>query len=548
MEVVLEILRYLCYFIIFIPVFIFLFLLGFIKVAIFFPFVFLVIVFGYTGVVIGLLPMHLIWTSYCIAKSKKFGPFMKCLLILFLPIPIVLWTIVGIVGCVIMGLFYAFIWPVIETFRAISKDGHANKLVRCITDGTWSNILGACTIVRDFADFSLYSYFSVMNELLESEGDEKPIELKVLQIPGCVLAATLGLLFDVPMIALIVMYKAPIMLVKGWKRLFEDLIGRSGPFLEDVCVPFAGLLILLWPFAVIIAILTGILSSFGFGGYASVVAYQENSTKSGLLYVIASVSLFDEYTNDFLYLREGSCFPRPRYHWTDDARSPLLPLKGLYEQIESVHDKQPTRIPSDKMKALKAVVIWDNFFRGCELSGKELLSDGVIQILDLEAWETSKNKIIEIGIPAHTILQCFLYSIKSSSSGFLMRDNVELTNINRPDGRIFDWLFEPMSIMKEQIKSLHLQEREELYLLKLAISCGDTQRLQALENSGIPPNNEIRKAQLEGISRRLHGFCLTISRLPTFRRRFCEVVKALLQEGQQHSSGYGSDNQIVSNV
>lgn len=87
----------------------------------------------------------------------------------------------------------------------------------------------------------------------------------------------LGLLVDIPLITLIVLYKAPIMLIKGWIRLFEDLIGRSGPFLEDVCVPFAGLLILMWPFVVLIAVMIGIFSSFGFGGYASVVAYQVGS-------------------------------------------------------------------------------------------------------------------------------------------------------------------------------------------------------------------------------------------------------------------------------
>ncbi|URE31692.1 hypothetical protein MUK42_16925 [Musa troglodytarum] len=36
---------------------------------------------------------------------------------------------------------------------------------------------------------------------------------------------------------------------------------------------------------------------------------EENSTTSGILYVVAVISMFDEFTNDFLYLREGSCFP-----------------------------------------------------------------------------------------------------------------------------------------------------------------------------------------------------------------------------------------------
>ncbi|KAI3915389.1 hypothetical protein MKW92_044317 [Papaver armeniacum] len=545
-------LRYLFYSLLFIPVFVFLFLLGIIKVAVFCPFVFLVIAFGDTCIIVGLLPMHLFWTSYCIAKSKKFGPYMKCLLILLMPIPIALWAVVGVVGSVIMGVFYAFIWPVMETFRATNQEGYVNKLVACFTDGTCSILWGACTIVRDFADFSYYSYFSVMDELLEVKDCEKPIELKVLQIPGCILATILGLIVDVPMISLIVIYKAPVMLFKGWHRLVEDLIGRAGPFLEDVCVPFAGLLILMWPFIVLLSVLVGIISSFGFGGYAAVVAYQENSTTKGLVYIIACLSLFDEYTNDFLFLREGSCFPRFRYRESTEASLPLLPVKELHERIESVHGaKPPLRTASMKLEELKAAVIWDNFFETCEFSGLELLTDGAIGIIDLKEWKNSTNKkTLTIGIPAYAFLRCFLHSIESGSDGFLMRDNIQVTDVNRPEGRVFDWLFEPMSIMKEQIKSLHLQKTEELYLAKLALYCGDTQRqrVEAWENGGIPPYNEIRRAQLEGITRRLHGFCLTLSRLPTFRRRFCEVVNTLDQEAKRQFSGYGSESFIESTV
>ena len=97
---------------------------------------------------------------------------------------------------------------------------------------------------------------------------------RVLQIPGCILSAILGLLADVIFIPLITLYKAPILLFKGWQRLVEDLVGREGPFLETVCVPFAGLLIMLWPVAVLLATIGGVLSSIGFGVYASVIAYQ----------------------------------------------------------------------------------------------------------------------------------------------------------------------------------------------------------------------------------------------------------------------------------
>ncbi|KAK6946176.1 hypothetical protein RJ641_013720 [Dillenia turbinata] len=495
-------LTYLCYSIFFFPVFVLLFVLGILKGGIFSPFVFLVIAFGNIVVLIGLWPYHLVWSIYCMARTKKFGPCMKGLLILTVPIQIALWTVIGVVGSVVMGIGYGFVWPVMETFRAVSKEGDSfgTKLFKCFTAGTWSNVWGACTIVRDFADFSFHSYFSVMEGLLESKG-ECPIELKVTQIPGCILSAILGVAVDVPMITLIMLYKSPILLFKGWKRLLHDLVGREGPFLET-----------------------------------------ESSTKRGLLYVIAAISLFDEYTNDFLYLPEGSCFPRPRFRARESSASTFFPVKGLHEQLTNSNSKgPPTRTPSEKAKSLSAVMIWNNYFRACSHFGKELLRDGAIGIADLRSWQNSKNKIVNIGIPAYAFMDCFLRSINSGSSGFLMRDNVELTSSNRPEGRVFDWMFEPMSIMKEQLKSLNLIEAEEHYIYKFCLYSGDTARVEAWQNGGYPPEDKIRRAQLEGICRRLLGFCLTLSRLPTSHRRFHVVVREIEQEAKHLSADNGAD-------
>ncbi|XP_074285841.1 putative membrane protein At3g27390 [Silene latifolia] len=529
-----EIIKYIAYALLFLPVFAFLLLLGAFKIAFIGPYVCLLIAFGDIAILIGLWPCHLFYSIYCIIRTKKFGPFMKCLLVILSPIPILAWTVVGVLGTVTMAVYYAVVWPVMETFKAISREGSSPpiRLLRCFTDGTLSNLWGACTIVRDFADFSFHSYFSVMNGLLESDGED-PIELKVLQIPGCILCAIVGVLIDVIFIPLITIYKAPILLIKGWHRLMQDLIGREGPFLETVCVPFAGLLVLLWPVGVVLAVVGGILSSVGFGCYAAVVAYQEESAKKGLLYAIASVSIFDEYTNDLIYLREGSCFPRPKYREEVNVSS-LLPVRGLHERLNTAYMEPRQRTYSEKMKALNARLIWDNFFKGCENVGKELLRKGAITILDLDAWQQNKNnKIVNVGIPACVFLECFLTSIKSDSSGFLLSNNVELTSLNRPEGRVFDWLFEPMRIMKEQLKSLKLEESEELYLQKLCLYSGDTARMDSWDNGGVPPEEEIRKAQLEGISRRLQGFCLTLSRLPTSRRRFIHIVKEIVRESNQ---------------
>ncbi|KAK1275659.1 hypothetical protein QJS04_geneDACA016082 [Acorus gramineus] len=349
-------LGYVWNFIVFCPVFVLLFLLGLIKVIIFGPVVFIIVTVGLSGVIIALWPMHVAWTLYCIAKTKKYGVMLKIVTLFGLLVPLLVWPVFGLIGSVLAGLGYGVISPLMATFEAV-EEGVENKFKKCFVDGTWSSVLGGCTIVRDFSDVCFHSYFSFMDGLLEWKS-ESPIEIRLSQIPGCALAAMLGLMIDVPAITFLVAYKAPIMLLKGWQRLVHDLIGRRGPFLETVCVPFAGISILLWPLVVALASFVGILSSVFLGLYAAVVAYQENSTKYGLTYIISVISMFDEYTNDLIYLREGSCFPRLRYRKVDQSTTTLFPVKQLLDQSVTGHAKrQPTKTASMKIQELKAVMV-----------------------------------------------------------------------------------------------------------------------------------------------------------------------------------------------
>lgn len=93
-------------------------------------------------------------------------------------------------------------------------------------------------------------------------------------MPNCLLVILLGILVDVPLITAVAIWKSPCMLFKGWKRMFEDLIGREGPFLETVCVPFAALAIILWPLAVVGAVISAFFASFFLVLYSAVVVHQ----------------------------------------------------------------------------------------------------------------------------------------------------------------------------------------------------------------------------------------------------------------------------------
>jgi len=305
-------------FVSFLPFFILLLLLlGSVKAVLIGPVAAGIVFFGNSAVIIGLWPAHFIWTYYCVLKTERIGLVLKIFIGILLPLPLLLLPVLAIVGSLLSGVGYGVFVPLMATFEAVGE-GVTDKLVHCFMDGTASTIAGACTVVRDVTDFCFHSYFSFMDDLIETMGeDETPFDIKLSYLPRSALVAFVAVPVDVLMISAVALWKSPCMLLKGWQRLCEDLVGREGPFLETVCVPFAGLAIILWPLAVIGGIIASFFSSFLFGFRAGLIAYQEASFKMGLAYMISAVAIFDEYTNDLLYLREGSCLPRPKYRKAD---------------------------------------------------------------------------------------------------------------------------------------------------------------------------------------------------------------------------------------
>jgi hypothetical protein len=99
-------------------------------------------------------------------------------------------------------------------------------------------------------------------------------------------------------------------------------------------------------------------------------------------------------------------------------------------------------------------------------------------------------------------------------------------------------------IMKEQIRAYKIQESEALYLSKLALMSQNPERMEAWQNGGIPPENEVKRAELEALSRRLQGMATSLSRMPTFRRRFQNVIRTLLQGALETQSSRLSNSRL----
>ncbi|KAH0869779.1 hypothetical protein HID58_076801 [Brassica napus] len=484
-------------FCIFLPYFIGLLFLGFIKGVVLCPLVCLVVTIGNSAVILSLLPVHFVWTFYSIVRAKQIGHILKFFLCLCLPAAIILWLVLGILASVLGGALYGFLSPIFATFDAVGE-GKPYPFFHCFYDGTWSTLKRSFTVVRDFKDVCFHSYFSLMDELRICCPDQKQYEIRLIQLPGALVVSALGILVDLPVITLVAICKSPYMLFKGWHRLFQDLIGREGPFLETMCVPIAGLVILLWPLAVVGAVLGSVVSSIFLGAYAGVVSYQESSFYYGLCFMVASVSIYDEYSTDILDMPEGSCFPRPKYREKGaetTAFSGPIPRLGKF--------------------------------------GDALASKGMINSKDIEDARSSKgSQVISIGLPAYGLLYEILRSVKANTTGLLLSDGVtELTTKNRPKDAFFDWFLHPFLILKEQMNATNLSEEEEEYLGRLVLLYGDPERLKnSYAESASPTLTERKRAELDAFARRIQGLTKTVSRYPTFRRHFVCLVKKLSED------------------
>ncbi|CAN6849147.1 unnamed protein product [Brassica oleracea var. botrytis] len=516
------------HFLVFLPYFTALLFLGVIKGILLCPLVCLVVTIGNSVVILTLLPIHIVWTFYSIVSAKQLGPILKLFICLCLPAAIILWPILGVLASVLGGALYGSLSPIFATFDAVGE-GKPSPLLHCFYDGTWSTVKRSFIVVRDFKDVCFHSYFSFMDEIRKCSPDQNYHEIRLLQLPGALIASALGILVAFPVISLVALCKSPYMLFKGWHRLFHDLIGREGPFLETMCVPIAGLAILLWPLAVAGAVLGSAVSSIFLGAYAGVVSYQESSFYCGLCFVVASVSIYDEYSTDILDMNEGSCFPRPKYRKNEAEPTPF---SGPIPRQGSIKNMSSTRVGSVRVPMIdvKPLDLLDGLFVECRKFGDVLASKGLINSKDIEEARSSNgSQVISVGLPAYAFLYEILRSVKANTSGLLLSDGVtELTTKNRPKDAFFDWFLNPFLILKEQMKATNLTDEEEEYLGRLVLLYGDSERLKSsYADSSSPLLTERKRAELDAFARRIQGLTKTVSRYPTYRRHFVELVKKL---------------------
>ncbi|KAK8966422.1 hypothetical protein KSP40_PGU014152 [Platanthera guangdongensis] len=590
-------------------------LIGALKGLLVGPIAGLLLIFGNIGVILGLFPAHVAWTVYSLFKTNRINAAFKFAITFTLPILFSLWVALSIFGSVLVGIGYGFFTPWVSTFEAFRHKTEAKKFIHSIVDGTWGTIKGSCTVVRDFADLCYHSFPLYLKEFREGTTDHHTYSIRLIDIPACMIVGLMGLIVDIPLYTIIALIKSPYMLFKGWQRLLHDAIARKGLFLETACVPVAGLAFLLWPLVVVGSVLLAILSSIFIGLYGSVNLMQERSFKRGTAYVVAIVAEFDEYTNDWLYLREGSLLPKPMYRKKKVSHSSefsvgagtrrgikgasgrqdapamfvpsLAPSRSVRDTIQEVKMVQGIRssplkeisvrslqrleeqgsplamvvgveaVAHDPPDIPKEMQIWEDWMKSSEMRGKELVDANVITEVELNDWLRSnegKLDIVGLGLPSYAFLRCMLFSIESGSNWLMLSTGIEVTYLNRPQDRLLDWFFQPVMVLKEQIKVLKLEVEEVRFLEKLVLFNGDSVGMQSWENGSVVPQDALKTAQIQAISRRMVGMSRTISKFPTYRRKYRHVVRMLIAYSKEkdvlnsskfHSNRSASSIEIV---
>jgi hypothetical protein len=78
-------------------------------------------------------------------------------------------------------------------------------------------------------------------------------------------------------------------------------------------------------------------------------------------------------------------------------------------------------------------------------------------------------------------------------------DGSELTSDNKPS-TLFDWFFDPLMVIKEQIKAENFTEQEESLKMQVLL-VGDPDRIKGTLPH-VPSLNERKKAEIDAFARR----------------------------------------------
>ena len=188
--------------------------------------------------------------------------------------------------------------------------------------------------------------------------------------------------------------------------------------------------------------------------------------------------------------------------------------------------------------------VWTSFFNSAQSASEDAIAQGWVTRDDFAAYEAS----LFVGVPSLVAMDALVRS--KDARGIILMDGVtEITEENRPRAFIADRVFTPMLELRSALALLDLSEDELAAAKRHAATCGaqaysqsDSQgagveRAQQSTEEGVPPgfnrtgrptaDDDDRRTQIMRVLGGVQSIAIDVSRTPTFRRRFNEVMGAV---------------------
>ena len=91
-------------------------------------------------------------------RTKQLGPILKLVTcVLVLPLLLILWPVVGIVGSIVGGAAYGFLSPIFATFKAV-EEGKEDKFFHCFTVCLFLKLLKCLPLFLHYCCYSLQKF------------------------------------------------------------------------------------------------------------------------------------------------------------------------------------------------------------------------------------------------------------------------------------------------------------------------------------------------------------------------------------------------------
>ena len=272
-------------------------ILGIIKGIIIVGPIFVISLFGFSGIAFVLLPLDIFLTYKAICKTSIIGINLKILIILLLPIAFISWPFLVVIGGSIFGFFYGLFCPTVRTFD--------NKY-HIIFGGFIDVFKDIFHFINSFWELN-YLYFSYLEKDIEKGNADKPFDINFIQIIIGLILAVYGSVVCIIGGCLMWFIK----LIPSIYKLYYNLLKL---YCELKCLEmfmYSIIFLLAFIFTPVGGVLT-ILGYIGFGffgGFFCAIEGYKHNIGRGIISIWIILRQMDYISNDIIFEKEFSCLP-----------------------------------------------------------------------------------------------------------------------------------------------------------------------------------------------------------------------------------------------